>query len=118
MLAANITHVLADNLALLLEAERVAAHPWPSGLGLDYQVEVEIIRFEARRAGTALLHARWLIRSAGDNKVLKVGLTDLSDTSRDGAYESIVAAQSRLLETMSREIADALLALWKPAAAG
>jgi uncharacterized lipoprotein YmbA len=107
----NIVNVITDDLSWLLQSDRVVSYPWSGGLSLDYQVEVEVTRFEASRAGDARLQARWLIRALKEGKVIKIDVTNLSESTGDGSYGSVVAAQSRLLQALSREIADALLAL-------
>jgi uncharacterized lipoprotein YmbA len=75
---------------------------------IDYQIEVDIIRFDATRGGDAVLNARWTIL-AGDSKEILVRKHSAVTQEAGGlGYEDLVAAESRLLETLSREMAAAI----------
>src|SRR5206468_4036721 len=37
----SVANVIAENLSVLLPADRVAVYPWPPGVSIDYQVIVE-----------------------------------------------------------------------------
>lgn len=113
----NVRRVLAENLALLTPAEEVASYPWPGTTRVDYQIAVNISRFEAA-GGLAILDARWTILRGED------GTTGLfSRHSRvqfpvrgTDAYLAIVAAMSACLDELSREIATTVRTLPQAAA--
>jgi uncharacterized lipoprotein YmbA len=58
----NFTHVLSENLATLLDTQRIEKYPWPLATKIDYQIEVDVQRFETTSDGQAQLVARWAIR--------------------------------------------------------
>jgi len=98
--------VLAENIAQLVPTDQVAVFPWGRGFVPDAQVIVELSQFEGTLGGEAVLAARWrVLGRTGDQTV--TGITRLSEAA--GAdYDSLVAAQSRLIGGLSRDIADAL----------
>ena len=46
----NFTHVLAQNLSVLLGSDGVISYPWPIAKGPDYRVTVEVLQFECNSA--------------------------------------------------------------------
>ena len=97
--------VLAENISTLLSTDRVFLYPWRRSVPIDYQVVVEVFKLDGKPGGNASLVACWTIFS-GDGK--KIFLTQKSSfiepTGADG-YDAFVAAESRALANLSREIA-------------
>src|SRR2546425_2024089 len=98
----SVANVIAENLSVLLPADRVAVYPWPPGVSIDYQVTVEVSRFELRVDGPCALEAWWRIQAKDQEAV--VGRSSLSDEGGHD-YASVVAAKSRLVGKLSGEIA-------------
>jgi uncharacterized lipoprotein YmbA len=104
----SITRVLAENLSVLLPTDRAAIFPWPSDSPMDYEVRVEIARLDGTLGRESSLIARWSILRRAD-KQTKGGRSSHSEPAGDG-YAALVAAQSRLIAALSRDIATALRA--------
>jgi uncharacterized lipoprotein YmbA len=102
----TVPTVLAENLTRLLPSEQVDVFPWPRSFAPDAQVLVEISRLEGALDAESVLTARWRILGRTGDEV-RTGTSRLSEPSGPD-YESLVAAQSRLLAALSRDIADAL----------
>ena len=66
----NIGHVLAQNLSMLLQNDRVILHPWPGQQRPTYQLEIEVLSFETDTAGTAHLAARWFLRDVASRQTI------------------------------------------------
>jgi len=99
--------ILAENLAIMIQTDRVAVFPWPRSAQVDYEVTVEVTQFEGRLGGECSLVARWSI-FGGENKALLItGKSSLREPA-GGDYEALVAAESRLVGALSRDIAGAL----------
>ena len=60
-LETNFNRVLGQNLSVLLPVNRLVFFPWESTRSPAYQVEVEVLRFEANAAGDVQLSARWVV---------------------------------------------------------
>lgn len=103
---------LADNLSLLLPADRVVLFPWTQATPLDYVVTVEVTQFEGSLGGEAGLEARWSIDKPGGSDMLFLGKSRLREPATDG-YAAMVSAQSRLVAGLAGEIAAAIKALMR-----
>src|SRR5918994_4797140 len=68
----NFARVLSQNLAVLLNTDLITTYPWPPGNRPRYQVEIEVLRFEANNDRNAQLFARWAVLDAGDKKIAVV----------------------------------------------
>jgi hypothetical protein len=101
----NLSRVLVLNLSTLLSTDRVALHPWNRSTPMDYQVIVDVGRFEAGRDGRASLLARWTIVAGTDRKILLMRKSTFSEPIAPDGYEATVASMSRLVGALSREIA-------------
>jgi hypothetical protein len=109
-LEAEFSRVLAENISVLLPADRVAVFPWSMPYLAHYRVQVTVVRFEADPSGQVGLVARWSIVGK-DGKLLQSVQSSLREAAGRQDYEAIVAAMSRALGALSREIAAALQAL-------
>jgi uncharacterized protein len=98
--------ILAENLARLVPTDQVVVFPWGRGFVPDAQVLVEVSQLEGTLGGQAVLAARWrIVDRAGEERGF--GVSRLTEAVGED-YESLVAAHSRLVGALSRDIADAL----------
>jgi uncharacterized lipoprotein YmbA len=67
----NITNVLVDNLSALLSTGSILKFPWKATIPVDYQIVMDITRFDGRPAGNVDLRARWGILSENGAEVIK-----------------------------------------------
>jgi uncharacterized lipoprotein YmbA len=107
-LSRNFIRVLVLNLSTLLSTDRVALHPWNRSTPIDYQVTVDVGRFEAGSEGTASLLVRWSIVGGPERKILRVRQSTFSEPIGSEGYEATVASMSRLVGALSREIAETI----------
>ena len=104
----NLIHVLAENIGAMVPTEQIYLYPWRTSLPTDFQVVVDIVRCDGRLEGDVLLVARWRILAGQEKEVLTVRRSSISEAVRYPGYEALVAAQSRALSTLSREIVEAI----------
>jgi uncharacterized protein len=104
----NFSRVLSQNVAAILRADRVNAYPWAIDKKPVYQVEVEVLRFEANTAQEVQLSARWTVRNSGKKDSLRYRETRLSRPAKARSTDASVAALSEALADLSREIAAAI----------
>ncbi|HEX2933105.1 MAG TPA: PqiC family protein [Candidatus Binatia bacterium] len=104
----NFARVLSQNIATLLRADHISAYPWAIERKPLYQVEIEVLRFEADGAQQVLLVARWLVRNTTQKESARYREARLSKAAQGRSTESSVAALSDILADLSREIATAI----------
>jgi len=106
----NFVRVLSENLATLLDTQRVEKYPWALRTKVDYQVEIDVQRFETTSDGQTQLIASWIIRDGQGSKILYASQTTAgAPAGPDGVSAS--AALSSDLATLSKEIASRITEL-------
>jgi len=104
----NLTNVLAENIGLLVPTERIYIYPWRLSEPMDYQVILDVVRFDGDLGKEAWLVARWSIVGGKDKKLLEVGRSSIREPVTGSGYDALVTAQSRALAKLSHEIAEAI----------
>jgi uncharacterized lipoprotein YmbA len=97
--------ILGDNLVTLLGSSEVYTYPWESRLRPDYQIRISVSRFDGRLNDAITLRARWQLLSRKGRRELVSVQSNIVEPVHGKAYADYVAAQSRALEKLSREIA-------------
>jgi len=106
----NLTNVLAENIGLLVPTERIYIYPWRLSEPMDYQVILDVVRFDGDLGKDVWLVARWSILGGKDQEVLEVGRSNIREPVAGSGYDALVTAQSRALAKLSHEIAEAIQA--------
>jgi uncharacterized lipoprotein YmbA len=96
--------VLSENLATLLDTQRIEKYPWPLRTKVDYEIEIDVQRFEATSDGQTQLIASWIIRDGASNKILYASQTRAGAPAGPDEL-SASSALSGDLATLSKEIA-------------
>jgi uncharacterized protein len=102
------TRVLAENLANVLGTDDVLLLPQRRLMPLDYQVEVDVTRFDIDTNGNAVLDARWWVLDREGERVLRNGRSTIAEPTQAGDHTASAAALSRALGGLSVEIAEAI----------
>ena len=97
--------VLAMNLSSLLKTNLVAAYPWEDYFDPDYRVYMEVNQFDGRLGEYALLNITWTITGRQPSDILRVQNSVIKEAVQTADYEDLVAAESRILAALSREMA-------------
>lgn len=106
----NLTCVIAENLSRLLPQDQFAVFPFKCPGPVDYRVTVKILQMDGRIKGDVRLRAQWSILHGKDHRILATHKSHIEESVVHGTYEALVATQSRLIEALSREISNSLLA--------
>jgi uncharacterized lipoprotein YmbA len=106
----SVSRVIAVNLSNMLESNRVYVVPRRQKISLDFQVSIDIARFDGRLGGAAALGARWTLYGKDTREPLLSKVTIVYEETGDGTYNALVAASSRTLKVLSMEIAEAISA--------
>jgi uncharacterized lipoprotein YmbA len=104
-LADGVPRAIANSIDTLLPAARIALFPWAGTV--QYQVLVDVNRFDGPLGGEVVLDARWRIVGP-DRKDVAERRFATREAVGAATYAAQVAAMSRALEALSREIAGAL----------
>jgi len=107
----SVPRTLGENLSALLSTQHIYLYPWTGSTPLDYQIEVQVTRFDAIRGGDAVLNTRWTILAGNSKEILLRKNSVITQEAGGIGYEALVAAESQLLEKLSREIAAAIKAI-------
>ncbi len=110
VLQEEISIVLAENLSVLLQSERVVSFPWDGISDPDIRIFVRVHRFEGTLGQKAVFAATWSMRGPrSDDRPPVVKKTFLEAPVDDAAYSAYIAAQNRLLAAFSREMASEIV---------
>jgi uncharacterized lipoprotein YmbA len=104
----SVPRVIAINLSNMLESNRVYVVPRRQKVSLEFQVSIDIARFDGELGEAAILGARWTLYGKDAREPLLSRVTIVTETTEDGSYNALVAASSRTLEALSSEIAEAI----------
>ncbi len=104
----GFTRVLAQNLAVLMGIDSVLQFPWRRPFSVQYQISVEVFRFDTDATGRSVLSARWNVMTDDGQELLFSHSTTIRTQAEGTGFEPIVAAMSMNLAELSREIATAI----------
>ncbi len=104
-LGENINRVLMDNLYRTGVAARLEVFPWNSRDMVEWQVVVDIDRFERQADGNVNLTARWKLVHFQSGEIVTAAKYDKVSTPVDQTLDNAVIAMSSLLADLTAEIA-------------
>jgi len=102
----DFLRVLAKNISMLLPSDRVAAYPWTDQFSPTHRIQLIVEQFDGRFGGHVVLNVTWSVRNQKDTNKLVMKHTRIKEPVSAEDYESLVAAQSRAIGTLSRAIVD------------
>jgi uncharacterized lipoprotein YmbA len=105
----RIASVIAQNIATLLATERVTPFTRENIFQPTHRVVINTNRYDSQLAGEFLLNATWSIKDLKAKKLLLIRNSIIRESTESATYEGLVAAQSKALAALSREIAAALV---------
>jgi uncharacterized lipoprotein YmbA len=108
-LSTNFTAILAQNLSVLLTTDRILIFPYRSKqeLPLEYQVAVNVIRFDGEPGVEATLLVQYYILEFKENERKQVVAKQplFRKALADKSFENLVTTMSDLVADLSRDIA-------------
>jgi hypothetical protein len=105
-----VPRVIAENLSVLLGSDQVYLSPRRRLPGLSQQVDIAIDRFDLDDQDRVVLAARWDLVERNRDEVVSSRKVTITEAAADRSYDAIVAAMSKALALLSRDIADGLQA--------
>ncbi len=110
-LKSDISRVLANNLSALLSIDSVHVYPWKKYVPVKYRIIVDITGFDGTPGGDVIFKANWTILGENGEKALISDSSNFSEKINGQGYNALVAAESLVLERLSRDIAAAIKSL-------
>jgi uncharacterized lipoprotein YmbA len=105
-LVVSIPRTMRENLAAALATENIVYYPWSQTV--DYQIIIEILRFEGEEYKEAHLEAVWSIEDRQGNIVQPQQRSEYHVKVAPADSEGLVQALSQALARFSREVAGKL----------
>jgi uncharacterized lipoprotein YmbA len=106
----NFARVLSQNLAELLNTHRIEKYPWLRRTEVDYQIAIDVYRFETTADGKSMLSAQWVIRDGRNGKDLYAFESKIAEPVGPGSTGASAALSSDLGE-LSKRIASRVTVL-------
>ena len=101
----SFARVLAENISLLLATDQVAVYPWQTDFKPRYRVALKIRYFEGQLGKDVILEAIWSVSSQQSQQThIKRKSVINEPLSPEPDYAALVAAHSRAIAQLSREI--------------
>lgn len=104
----NMTQLVVDELALQLQSNKIIKSPWRAYRKNDYQVQINIDRFDGMLGGEVVLKGAWSLLDANGDKELSRELFIYKVTAADKSYKQMVAALSQLTVELAGDISKAI----------
>jgi len=104
----SFSRVLVQNLATLLNTAKVVKTTASTGFPLALLVGVEVVQFDGSLGGDVVLIVKWGLFEADGKKLLLSRRSTFKEPTGSATYEALVAAQSRAVAALGREIAEAI----------
>ncbi len=104
----DFIRVLVENLAALDTGDLFAVYPMRGSSPADFHLEMEVLRLDGALGGNVLLVARWAVFGRGGEQMLLTRKSMIREPTGAADYGSLVAAESRAVESLSREIAEVM----------
>ena len=101
----DIGRALVQNLNDLLTGRPVSVVPETLAVDPRYYIAVTVNRLDGRLGETVWLNAGWTLRDQQAKRTLAIRSFVAEERTAGPGYADLVAAQSRLIEALSREIA-------------
>jgi uncharacterized protein len=107
-LPGNFSHVIAENLSRLACTRAVYQFPWTWPEYPDYRVRVDVLFMAGNPGGKAFLDAWWTVSETKEKKVIVSTRSQYSESIQGQDYGALVQAYSKILASLSRDIAKAI----------
>ncbi|MBI5063615.1 MAG: membrane integrity-associated transporter subunit PqiC [Desulfatitalea sp.] len=104
----EISRVLLENLRMLGASQRIDRAPWPAGFKPGLIVTVQLTTFEAFPDGTVRLIGSVTLADLRPSAAPVSWNVHLQEPAAGRGPSDLVAAQSRLVEALSRQINEAI----------
>jgi uncharacterized lipoprotein YmbA len=107
-LESEILRVVGENLAILLDTDRVMVYPLLAPFPKQYDIRLDVERFDGEPGGDFVTKVRWAIVPKGSRDSTVVEVTNLTEPLESSSIDALVRAHGQALAELSRRIASRL----------
>ena len=104
-LKANMERHLGHRLKYLLGTQRIYSHPWHRYRQPDYQLQIDVLRFDGELGGEMQLSGTWALLDGNDRRELHLQAFSLRGQAAGPEYRDLVVAMSGLVDRLAEQIA-------------
>ncbi len=106
----NFTQVLGKNLQKILNSNNVVVYPWDLSQKINFQIIVEVYRFEATTDGKVIGELNYkIINPQTREQLIAVSKTYREIIPQKFSYTQLAASMSRIVGRISEDMAKALI---------
>lgn len=105
----DMQRVLAENLSALLGSDTIVHYPLGDQVKASHRLALEVQQCDGAPGATLQFRATWMLTK--DNRMVLLRRFDLLEPVPGGTVEELASAHSRVMDSLSREIAKELKAL-------
>jgi uncharacterized lipoprotein YmbA len=109
-LKSEIARAVAENLVLMLGADRVTQAAQTATADVQYRALIEVQRLDSTPGEAITFEAVWVVRRTAGGQSL-TGRTRVREPLRESGYPAVAAAHSRAVARLSEDIAEAVRTL-------
>ena len=105
----NLTRVLGENLTNLLQGDSIRVFlASESSIPLDYRLEVDVLRLDGNLGDQVAMVVQWALLETEEDELILMRRSRYQESTADETVKELVLAESRMLETLSGDIAAAI----------
>lgn len=105
----TMTRTMARQLMQGLGTEKVAIYPWPRHRAIEYQMRIDVLRFDGALGGEVFLAGTWTLADGEGRREITTRAFSFSEHAGGGSHSDLVAAMSRLVARLSAAAAADLM---------
>jgi uncharacterized lipoprotein YmbA len=102
----DISRVLIDDLSAVLAKAGISVVSWREHVTADYRINLNITKFGSVSDREVVLSARWTVFEGEEKEVIYIHESGFSEPTEGREPAAAVAAMSRAVDKLSRELAD------------
>ena len=107
-LESNFQQSLGENLHQLCRSVQVVQDFWSGDSAPDYQLNLDVVRFDGNLGDSVYLSVNWVLRDQQQDVARAERHSKIIEPVTEYGYAGLVAAQSRAVATLAREILQTL----------
>jgi uncharacterized lipoprotein YmbA len=103
----NLTRVLEENLTNLLQGDSIRLFlASESSIPLDYRLEVDVLRLDGNLGEQVTLIVQWALLETEEDGLILMRRSKYKALAADETVKELVLAKSRVVEELSRDMAE------------